>query len=760
MLRLLLWKVLGITAAIGLGISLLWAAGLATGSNLILVSAGSARPAAGSPPAVCNQNALTQCIQDAEDAVSACEDDCDFGRFGVICRKGCITGLAREKARCNAEFGVCAAGRGCCNGACTSLGTPQNCGACGNACSDGQTCQGGACACPAGFTNCNGTCVNLSNDPQHCGACGTACQVSQFCQSGSCAPFIPNDAQATCTTKTQTLFSTDAAAFNSWWENGAPSLNGVVNPADSLNFHDVPNCNFYQWSKQMFLWLTSPAPPLKYGGGSHIFDSPTFYDVLPLDSNGQRTLVKHSPGVLKFFLRSAKPGPDSLPVIFDKKRRMFEVQPPKLGPGGSAVILDGSDKEVEIGRITLGPNKKVTFHDKAGKPIPNARLLPAKRPLLLRPAAEVRKVTIVQRFLINGQPIFLDPFGNVIDTEEGQATTNAVLMAQNHSLVYYSMMVNDVFAYFLTGTKNGGITPTPIRFPILQSDLDKITAFASAHNVTFPDPNALAVEIKTAWVDAASLPNPGDYITMPATVPDYTPDANTPNDLWKPTGQKNVTLALVSIHIVGSTGSTNPTNQPINGHPGGHPEMIWATFEHFSDTPNALYSYNSTSGPKQVNPSLGGTWLFSSRGKFDPPPNQPQPNQPHMHVDSAGNIAAISPFHITPSGPSDTRREFPWGKAGTLDPSSNTEVISINNSVSSQMPVGDVRNNYFLVGATWTIFGATPPASQVGTNQMSNSALETYSQGTNCFSCHVGNMLGDPGGTGLSHIFGPIKPLF
>jgi hypothetical protein len=67
------------------------------------------------------------------------------------------------------------------------------------------------------------------------------------------------------------------STFDTWFESGTPTLNGVVNPADSVSFPATPNCSFYQWSKQMFLWLTSPAPAV-YGSGGFIFDSPAFYD--------------------------------------------------------------------------------------------------------------------------------------------------------------------------------------------------------------------------------------------------------------------------------------------------------------------------------------------------------------------------------------------------------------------------------------------------------------------------------------------------
>jgi len=65
------------------------------------------------------------------------------------------------------------------------------------------------------------------------------------------AQTIPSDAQTTCTVA--------PADFAGWFETGTPAVNGVVKPADSLNFPDQPNCSFYQWAEQMFLWL-SPRP--------------------------------------------------------------------------------------------------------------------------------------------------------------------------------------------------------------------------------------------------------------------------------------------------------------------------------------------------------------------------------------------------------------------------------------------------------------------------------------------------------------------
>jgi hypothetical protein len=175
--------------------------------------------------------------------------------------------------------------------------------------------------------------------------------------------------------------------------------------------------------------------------------------------------------------------------------------------------------------------------------------------------------------------------------------------------------------------------------------------------------------------------------------------------------------------------------------------MVWATFEHVSNTPPATYSYNSTSGPKTVAQNTSGTWLFSAPGSTGPF------NVAHMSLSGpAGNIQSSGAFTISPS---DTLRSDPWGIDGS-NASSNTEVISMNSHVRGMMASGDIRGNYIMTGATWTPFGSPPsgPTPGVGTNRLANSTMETYQQGvSNCFSCHQGFPNGlDP--NGLSHVFG------
>jgi hypothetical protein len=524
------------------------------------------------------------------------------------------------------------------------------------------------------------------------------------------------------------------ATFAGWFAPGPVKLDGVVNPANSLAFSNIPNCSFYQWSEQMFLWLTSPAPATYGGGGGRIFDSPAFFDVSPPAADGSRTFLPHTPGLIRVFnLRAAQLGPHRLPVIMDRTGRMLEIEPPKSG--APPLVRDVSGQLVEIAHARLEKGR-LTLLDKTGKMIQPQLSAPGKP----TDQAHVSNAITAQEFIIDRIPIFLDPSLAVVDVEQGQAGGGGVLEAQNGSLVYYATMVNDVYAYFATGVKDGAIAATT--FPITAGDLSNITTFASAHGKTFPDPNALAVEVKSAWVEAAGLSNLSSYITMTATIPTYAQSSAT---LWTPNGQKTVQLALVGIHVVGSTA--------------GHPEMIWSTFEHLANDPRDAYSYINTSNATiNIPRNTAAIWLFSANNSSGPFNNE------HMFFHSP-NIEAVSQSPPAPPPPftisaSDTLRSEPFGIAGS-NASSNTQVISTNNHVRGMLVGGDVRGNYIMTGATWTAGGAPPDIGlQVGTNALTNTTMETYQQGSNCFGCHSGNMLGTSGDNGLSHIFAPLKPLF
>ncbi|HEX8166583.1 MAG TPA: hypothetical protein VF601_12445 [Beijerinckiaceae bacterium] len=551
------------------------------------------------------------------------------------------------------------------------------------------------------------------------------------------------------------------------------TANGAVLPANGLSFPlNPPNCIFYEWSWQMFLWLNSPGYA---GAAGRVLDSPRFYGVSPLDQNGERTFIPQTGSDLKnLSVRSAQVGPLGRPVVFDKTGKMISIIRPQIGPNGKSVIRDKSGKKIEIDRIQLGRNGQAIFLAKSGKAI-DVQVGRNGKPVVIDAAGHAIQIHSTKTGP-NGRPMFLDRSGAVIDFEQGQALGNEALMAQNGSLVYYAIHVNDVYAYLLTGQKKydtgqpGGLNNPATGFPTTQFDLDNIVQFAAdkGKNIQF-NSHALAVEVKSAWVETTGL-DVSKYLTITAEIPAYQINILHPNT-WIRIGSRQAQLALVGMHVVGSVK--------------GHPEMIWATFEHIGNTPSAAYTYLKQGGGSHTVPaSTTGNWLFATSGST-------QFNVPLLHVVPGfigPNIEQVSGT----LGRSNTLRWKAWGAASDFAPNplatiaaSNTEIISINRSILTQLATGDVRKNYLLMGATWTVLGAPPspqvageavsglPGQQVGTSSLTNTTMETYQQGggstrdvgTNCFSCHTGDvtMLGvvDQGiGKGLSHIYGPLKPLF
>jgi hypothetical protein len=64
---------------------------------------------------------------------------------------------------------------------------PENCGACGIACTATEACLTSQCACRPGLKACGNACDDLLHDPANCGACGHVCGVFQRCTDGVCS---------------------------------------------------------------------------------------------------------------------------------------------------------------------------------------------------------------------------------------------------------------------------------------------------------------------------------------------------------------------------------------------------------------------------------------------------------------------------------------------------------------------------------------------------------------------------------------------
>lgn len=451
---------------------------------------------------------------------------------------------------------------------------------------------------------------------------------------------LPSEVTPSCTVTSQ--------EFNTWFDSGKASENGSVKSANSVDLIHNNNCDFYKWSEQMFLWITS-----QQSDGQTTMESPLFYTVTPKDSIGHRTLIPHKKGQLMMAMSN----------------------------------ISKSDT----------------------------------------------------------------------DSEEGQATDD-VLMAKDGSLIYYISMVNDVYAQFLTAVNQKKMDGS--QFPTTTAQRDSIVAFAKSNGVTLTDADVLTMEMKTSWIDASTISDVSDYVTINAIVPTYTKT----DSIWKPIGQRTAKLALIGVHIVGSVS--------------GHPEMVWATFEHKNNAPNLSYTYLDTNNKTvTVSADTGSNWLLSSNAA------DPNPNISHMIFDTiTGNIVNKNSYTISPS---NTTRTKPWGVAADMVPNAentsvaaaNSEIISINNSVQSLLVGNDVRKNYLFLGATWTQNGAAPtgrsysttntsPGVAIGASQLANSTMETYAQnGANfiiygsCFGCHSNYNSATLSPTYISHVFSGIQPL-
>ena len=351
-----------------------------------------------------------------------------------------------------------------------------------------------------------------------------------------------------------------------------------------------------------------------------------------------------------------------------------------------------------------------------------------------------------------------------------QAGKREILIDQHGNSLYYGIHVNDRFRQFIVDND-------------LQTS-DKLQAYPKAKPYLF-FPAGVA-EFKSAWQivegDAAAIAaQTADYISMETTVPTLSQNAmkEIVEDRDTP---RTVTVRLLAIHVV----FTLP----------GHPEFIWASFEHTLGAPDSAAFDNK----RDVAPTIG-----AKPGPEDPlnarvtgaasdhdfllyrsgtPVLASNVSIPEQQLNLVGQKFLDPNTHLPQS--TSIYRMFPASKSNTDDP--DEAITSLNNNVehlfalkSAALDPKDKRGHYRLVGAQWMdkpdfftkdfsiqndltnpyaqpvgqgvgvgqqtfieaikTDGADSPYSILaGEDRMSSTAMESFTQaeGTfeNCFRCH------------------------
>ena len=147
------------------------------------------------------------CVSQAGCSKGECRDGrCQCAADQILCNSGCVSYL--DPNNCRGCGNVCATGtgrvctaNGCvcdpqsalpdeCNGTCVNRSNDRtHCGLCFNTCPKlEQVCNNGVCGCPGGQTDCNGSCVDTRTSQVHCGLCNRSCPPStEVCSAGTCA---------------------------------------------------------------------------------------------------------------------------------------------------------------------------------------------------------------------------------------------------------------------------------------------------------------------------------------------------------------------------------------------------------------------------------------------------------------------------------------------------------------------------------------------------------------------------------------------
>jgi len=293
---------------------------------------------------------------------------------------------------------------------------------------------------------------------------------------------------------------------------------------------------------------------------------------------------------------------------------------------------------------------------------------------------------------------------------------NIVIDGNGHAL-YYGIHVNDAYQQFIND--NGLQTAAAIQaYPDTRQDL-------------FFPPGV--VELRSAWQVVEGTPDEmasqmSHYVTMTTTVPTLTqgppPDYTIHEDRDTP---RVATVRLLAIHVASTLV--------------GHPEFVWATFEHSTGMARGQIDTSPLDLQRDVAPILDG-----SQNPTDADPTSQVvrlPANPADHILYEGGTPANQanrPFQdrdirlvgqqlvlaSDPTRPARTAiyRAFPASKSNTVDPDANVSSLNQNVGEIFRNHPDDKRGNYRLVGAQWMdkpgYFAVNGPIQNDSTSPIAN----------------------------------------
>ena len=268
-----------------------------------------------------------------------------------------------------------------------------------------------------------------------------------------------------------------------------------------------------------------------------------------------------------------------------------------------------------------------------------------------------------------------------------QAGGRQILVDQNGNSLYYGIHVNQAFADFIKSNQ----LQTAAQLQAYPSDPIKKT-------LTFPSG---VVEFKSAWQlvegDAQSMAaQTADYISMTTTVPTLHQDPITKRITEDRDTPRTVLVRLLAIHVV----FTLP----------GHPEFVWASFEHSTGSPDT----KAADLKRDVAPTIDAE---------NPVLSDPLNLMNHTIVSSSDHILykggtpanlgnqAIDETALVLTGQkfvgqqTSVYRMYPAAKSNTTHP--DDAITSLNHNVealfkgATTLSAADKRGHYRLVGAQW-----------------------------------------------------------